>query len=141
MIANCSANNYFYSQALKLSQFSLVRTSIGQMTNLVSNDVNHFDRYAYYIPSVVIAPVQAVTVTAVLWLYLGPSALILTILLILLIPLQGFVGKFIAKYRRLTAQKTDYRIRLINEVVNGIQLIKMSTWEGPYIESVSSTRM
>ena len=39
-----------------------------------------------------------------------------------------------------TAQKTDFRIRLMNEIVNGMKVIKMFTWEKPFASMVHSAR-
>jgi hypothetical protein len=35
---------------------------------------------------------------------------------------------------------TDLRVRLMNEIVNGILLVKMSTWERPFGELVAEAR-
>jgi hypothetical protein len=59
------------------------------MSNLLSNDVNRFDRNLQYIPYVLIAPLQAVTVTLTLWHFIGPSALAGVLFLFLLAPGQG----------------------------------------------------
>jgi ATP-binding cassette subfamily C (CFTR/MRP) protein 4 len=39
------------------------------------------------------------------------------------------------------ALKTDYRIRLMNDIVSGIKVIKMYTWEKPFTRLVKITRM
>ena len=44
------------------------------------------------------------------------------------------------KLRVKTAEKTDYRIRLMNEVVNGMKIIKMYTWEKPFANLVLEAR-
>ena len=38
------------------------------------------------------------------------------------------------------ALKTDDRIRLINDVVGGIQTVKMYTWETPFSKLVKAAR-
>lgn len=115
---------FFYSiQALRLSQFSLAKTNVGQIINLLTNDANRFDRAIPFIPYIIIAPLQIVSVTGVLWIYLGPSCLSLPVLLILLVPLQSWVGKIFGKLRVSAAKNTDDRVRIINEAINGIQVI------------------
>ena len=54
-----------------------------------------------FVPHVVVAPVHAVTVTLLLWFYvgLGPSCLPGMGLLLLQMPLQYLVGKLYAKLR------------------------------------------
>lgn len=53
-------------------------------------------------------------------------------ILIYTIFFKGYTGKLSAVYRKKTAVKTDERVRLIDEVVNGVQVIKMYAWEMPF---------
>jgi len=38
------------------------------------------------------------------------------------------------------AGKTDKRIRVMNEIINGIRVIKMYAWEIPFSKMVSESR-
>ena len=61
-------------------------------------------------------------------------------LLVMAVPLQTWVGKQFGKLRVRTAGKTDRRIRLMNEIVNGMKVIKMYTWEKPFASLVHESR-
>jgi len=80
---------YVIEQALGLSQKSLGVAGIGQITNLVSNDVNRLERYAAQLPYIIITPVQLVVGTLVLWKCMGLSCLAGIGLLVLTAPTQG----------------------------------------------------
>ena len=56
------------------------------------------------------------------------------------VPLQTWVGKQFGRLRVRTAGKTDRRIRLMNEIVNGLKVIKMYTWEEPFARLVHKAR-
>ncbi|KAG4076847.1 hypothetical protein HA402_006557, partial [Bradysia odoriphaga] len=129
-----------YDKALRLSQFSLGETSVSQIINLLTNDANRFDRGTPYLPYLIVAPLQIVSATGVLWIYLGPSCLALPILLLLLVPFQSWVGKMFGKFRDAAAKKTDNRIRIINEAINGIQMIKMCAYENVFFKKVIRAR-
>lgn len=45
-----------------------------------------------------------------------------------------------AQIRMQVAKRTDERIRLMNEIVNGIQVIKMYAWEKPFETVVRKAR-
>jgi ATP-binding cassette subfamily C (CFTR/MRP) protein 4 len=38
------------------------------------------------------------------------------------------------------AGKTDYRIRLLSDIINGIRVIKMFAWEKPFSKLISNAR-
>jgi len=56
------------------------------------------------------------------------------------INVAAWVGKQFAKLRVETAGKTDKRIRLMNEIVNGMKVIKMYSWEMPFSKLVHDSR-
>lgn len=54
--------------------------------------------------------------------------------------LLGYFGKLFGQYRMKIAKKTDNRVKLIHEIVSGIQVIKMYAWEKPYEKIVKESR-
>ena len=48
------------------------------------------------------------------------------------------MGKQFGKLRLKTAGKTDRRIRLMNEIVNGMKVVKMYTWEKSFGDPLSA---
>ncbi|PIO39546.1 hypothetical protein AB205_0075530, partial [Aquarana catesbeiana] len=85
-------------------------------------------------------PLQAIAVTVLLWLEIGPSCLAGMAVLIILMPLQTCLGKLFTSLRGKTAAITDIRIRTMNEVISGMRIIKMYAWEQPFTELVNQNR-
>ena len=91
---------------------------------------------------------QLIVVTFSLYQSIGPSAFMVcgrlfsfflltlivegALLLCGAVPLQTWLGNQFGRLRVKTARKTDFRIRLMNEIVNGMKVIKMFTWEKPF---------
>ena len=85
-VASCSL---LYRKALKLSNTALGQTTVGQMVNLLSNDVNRFDSCILQAHYLWAGPLQLTIITALLYQKIGPSALVGAALLILAVPLQS----------------------------------------------------
>lgn len=131
-----------YRHSLKLSNAAIGQTTVGQMVNLLSNDVNRFDIALNYIQYLVIAPLQAIIAVFVLsYWYLGfYSTAAGSALLLLYVPFQSLMGRWFGRLRSLTAARTDERIRLMNEIIPAMRVIKMYTWEDPFGALVEQAR-
>ncbi|XP_059156862.1 ATP-binding cassette sub-family C member 4-like isoform X7 [Physella acuta] len=136
-IACCSL---MYKKCLKLSNKAMGETTTGQIVNLMSNDVNRFDQAVVFLHFLWVGPLQAIAVLVILWHELGPSVLAGFFVLLLLIPVQGFMGKLFSKLRHKTAIHTDERVKVMNEIISGMRVIKMYCWEKPFGELVEKIR-
>jgi hypothetical protein len=56
------------------------------------------------------------------------------------VSVAAYLGRLIAKLRKEIAVRTDERMRLMNEIVSGIQVIKMYAWEKPFAKLVEAAR-
>ncbi|XP_018576445.1 probable multidrug resistance-associated protein lethal(2)03659 isoform X2 [Anoplophora glabripennis] len=129
-----------YRKSLKLSKTALGQTTVGQVVNLLSNDVNRFDLAVIFAHQLWVGPIETVVCTYFMYLQVGPSAAVGVFLLIMFIPMQIYLGKKISILRLKTALRTDERVRLMNEIISGIQVIKMYAWEKPFAKLVSLAR-
>uniref|UniRef100_A0A8D1GHM6 Cystic fibrosis transmembrane conductance regulator n=1 Tax=Sus scrofa TaxID=9823 RepID=A0A8D1GHM6_PIG len=129
-----------YRKALRLSNSATRETSTGQIVNLLSNDVNRFDQVTMFLHFLWVGPLQAVVVTALLWMEVGISCLAGMAVLILLLLLQSCIGKLFSLLWSKTAAYTDVRIRTVSEVITGIRTVKMYTWEKSIMDLIARLR-
>ncbi|XP_054098442.1 ATP-binding cassette sub-family C member 4 isoform X4 [Callithrix jacchus] len=129
-----------YRKALRLSNMAMGKTTTGQIVNLLSNDVNKFDQVTVFLHFLWAGPLQAIAVTALLWMEIGISCLAGMAVLIVLLPLQSCFGKLFSSLRSKTATFTDIRIRTMNEVITGIRIIKMYAWEKSFSDLITNLR-
>ncbi|WAR23566.1 MRP4-like protein, partial [Mya arenaria] len=94
-LACCSV---MYRKVLRLSE-GLAVTTKGQIVNLMSNDVKRFDRGLMYLHYLWVGPLQAIAILVIVWREFGLSTLAGFVVLLLLVPVQGWMGKLISKFR------------------------------------------
>ncbi|XP_063700314.1 ATP-binding cassette sub-family C member 4-like [Culicoides brevitarsis] len=136
-VAICSA---VYRKALRLSKTALGDTSPGKVINLLSNDVNRFDIVSVVIHHMWSAPLLAVIVGYLLYREDGYPGLIGMFVIFFVVPLQSYTGKLASQFRLQTALRTDERVRLMDEIISGIQVIKYYAWEVPFAKLIRVAR-
>ncbi|XP_015840080.1 probable multidrug resistance-associated protein lethal(2)03659 isoform X1 [Tribolium castaneum] len=123
-----ACSTLIYRKILTMRKTALEKISLGNIVNLLSNDTERFDNILL-IPHIWLTPIKLIAATLYLGLNFDYSALTGIGLLVILLISQSFVYKNIASRRMNVAKKTDQRIRWMNDFINGIQAIKMYTWE------------
>ncbi len=67
--------------------------------------------------------------SALLLLVLGEAALAGICVMVLFLAFTIYVGRRLKGLRDVTLRKTDARMDIVNEVLNGIKIIKFNAWE------------
>ncbi|SPP86205.1 probable multidrug resistance-associated protein lethal(2)03659 isoform X4 [Drosophila guanche] len=129
-----------YRKALRLSRTAMGDTTIGQVVNLLSNDLNRFDRALIHLHFLWLAPLELLIAAYFLYQQIGPASFFGIGILVLYLPLQTYLSKVTSTLRLQTALRTDQRVRMMNEIISGIQVIKMYTWERPFGKLIEQLR-
>ncbi|XP_048588672.1 ATP-binding cassette sub-family C member 4 isoform X2 [Nematostella vectensis] len=129
-----------YRKAMRLSHSAYSTVTTGHIINLLTSDVQILERVAVFLHHLWIAPVLLLVTSVISWYELGPYCLPGVIVVVLIAPLQGWLGKKFAVIRNKTALQTDKRFRIMNEVISGMRVIKMYTWERPFANLVADVR-
>ncbi|XP_057653050.1 ATP-binding cassette sub-family C member 4-like [Diorhabda carinulata] len=129
-----------YRKALRLSKTALGETASGKIVNLLSNDVSRFDIVSIFIHHMWVSPTSAIIIMYFLYSEAGYAGILGILVVFLVVPLQSYTGKLSAIYRKQTALKTDERVRLMDEVISGVQVIKMYAWEKPFEKLIKYAR-
>ncbi|KAG5866797.1 hypothetical protein JTB14_031470 [Gonioctena quinquepunctata] len=129
-----------YRKAVKLSRTALGDTPVGKVVNLLSNDVARFDFASAMIHQLWVGPISAIIVMFYLYQSAGLPGIAGILTIVILSPMQAYAGKLSARFRKQTAMKTDERLRLMDEIICGIQIIKMYAWEIPFKKVISLVR-
>lgn len=109
--------------------------------NLISNDLARLDDALLYINFLWILPIQILFILFLIWQSAQWAAIFGVVALLLqAIPLHTCTSYFIAMLRKKVALLTDNRVGIMNELIQGIQVIKMYAWEIPFQRVVAEAR-
>ncbi|XP_044272820.1 probable multidrug resistance-associated protein lethal(2)03659 isoform X2 [Tribolium madens] len=123
-----------------LKKTSLQKVTTGQLINLMSNDVSTFDNAIIFLHFVWFGLVELIIGTYFINVTIGPGATSGILVMLICFLFQTYIAKYTASNRKRVASSTDYRIQLLNDLICGIQIIKMYAWEKPFKKLVEIAR-
>uniref|UniRef100_A0A668AQY3 ABC-type glutathione-S-conjugate transporter n=1 Tax=Myripristis murdjan TaxID=586833 RepID=A0A668AQY3_9TELE len=129
-----------YRKCLVISSAARRQCTVGEIVNLVSADTQKLMDSVVYINAVWVAPIEISLCLYFLWQRLGPSALPGIATVILIFPLNGFIAKMRSKLQEVQLKLMDGRIKLMNEILNGIKILKFYAWEVAFLNRVEDLR-
>ncbi|KAL5467459.1 hypothetical protein EMCRGX_G031685 [Ephydatia muelleri] len=140
MMARIICTTAIYERILYKSSSVLNRITTGHVINIVSNDVQRLDNAFLFLNYLWIGPLYLVAYTYLVYQEVGSAVFLVTGFVLTQIPLQMVLGKFFASLRLKSALLTDKRVKAMKELISGIRVIKMYTWEEAFMKIVSLLR-
>jgi ATP-binding cassette, subfamily C (CFTR/MRP), member 1 len=129
-----------YRKSLKLSPAARQVSSTGQIVNMFSSDTAQLQRFLTFLNNMVLAAPMIAVCLALIYMQVGVATFVGLGLIIVTFPLNAIVFSWLGAVRRLKVFTTDRRVKLMNEILNGIRIIKYYAWEAPFIERISKVR-
>ncbi|XP_012587108.1 PREDICTED: multidrug resistance-associated protein 1 [Condylura cristata] len=129
-----------YRKALVITNSARKTSTVGEIVNLMSVDAQRFMDLATYINMIWSAPLQVILALYLLWLNLGPSVLAGVVVMILMVPLNAVMAMKTKTYQVAHMKSKDNRIKLMNEILNGIKVLKLYAWELAFKDKVLEIR-
>ncbi|KDQ09674.1 hypothetical protein BOTBODRAFT_137615 [Botryobasidium botryosum FD-172 SS1] len=139
-LVRTSVISCIFRKSLRLSGRSRLRHSVGQIATMVSTDATRLDTAASHFHGTWTGPIQIILGMILLIRNMGYSALVALAVLVFGIPLQAIIVKRMVAARKGAVHITDKRVRLVEEVLQGIRLLVLFGWQGPYAERVVGLR-
>uniref|UniRef100_A0A3B5A3H6 Multidrug resistance-associated protein 1 n=1 Tax=Stegastes partitus TaxID=144197 RepID=A0A3B5A3H6_9TELE len=129
-----------YRKALVISSAARRTSTVGEIVNLMSVDAQRFMDLITYINMIWSAPLQVVLALYFLWQNLGPSVLAGVAVMLLMVPVNAVIAMKTKTYQVAQMKSKDNRIKLMNEMLNGIKVLKLYAWELAFKDKVSEIR-
>nr|UOU03336.1 ATP-binding cassette subfamily C1-5 [Brachionus rubens] len=135
-----SISNLVYKKSLRLLTSARKTTTVGEMTNLVAVNAQMIGELTTYLNVIWSAPFQITVAMIMLWQYLGVAALIGVSTIVIFIPLNIYIGNKTKKIQLTKLKQQDSRIKMMNEILSGIKILKFYGWELSFKDIIGTIR-
>lgn len=132
--------NAIYRKSLKLSPAAKQKQSTGMIVNMFSNDTAQLQRFLFFMNNCSVAPFQIAVCIGLIYQQVGVGAFVGLGLMVVLIPVNGFIFTMLNDVRRKKVGFADVRVKLMNEILAGIRVIKFYAWEGAFAGQIREQR-
>ncbi|XP_058124357.1 multidrug resistance-associated protein 1 isoform X3 [Anopheles coustani] len=129
-----------YRKALIISNSARKGSTVGEIVNLMAVDAQRFMDLTTYINMLWSAPLQIALALYFLWQLLGPSVLAGLAVMIILIPVNGVIANMMKTLQIKQMKNKDERVKLMNEVLSGIKVLKLYAWEPSFEQQILKIR-
>uniref|UniRef100_A0A8C3M273 Canalicular multispecific organic anion transporter 2 n=1 Tax=Chrysolophus pictus TaxID=9089 RepID=A0A8C3M273_CHRPC len=129
-----------YRKSLVITNSAKRSSTVGEIVNLMSVDAQRFMDLVAFLNMLWSAPLQTCLALYFLWRALGPSVLAGVAVMVLLIPFNSAVAIKTRAYQVEQMRYKDSRIKLMNEILGGIKVLKLYAWEPSFSEKVLEIR-
>ncbi|XP_069394999.1 ATP-binding cassette sub-family C member 2 [Paralichthys olivaceus] len=129
-----------YKKAIVMSNDHRKESTVGETMNMISADAQCFHDVTSFIHLVWSCPLQIILSIIFLWAEIGPASLIGLTIMFLVAPLNVLLT---TKSRLLQVDNMKYkdkRLKIMNEILNGIKILKLYAWEPSFQTRVEGIR-
>ncbi|KAJ1654030.1 hypothetical protein IWQ61_005966 [Dispira simplex] len=129
-----------YRKALTLSNSARQQFTVGEIVNRMSVDAQRLSDLTTYLHIVWSGFFQVSMCLYLLFNTLGWSAFAGVVIMILSIPINGVMAGRMRNLQKKQMKNKDVRIKLMDEILNGIKVIKLYAWEKAFLNRVHDVR-
>uniref|UniRef100_A0A8C7CCA6 Uncharacterized protein n=1 Tax=Oncorhynchus kisutch TaxID=8019 RepID=A0A8C7CCA6_ONCKI len=129
-----------YKKALVVSNDARKESTVGETVNLMSADAHRFNDVVNFIHLLWSCPLQIALAIAFLWIELGPAVLAGLAVMVLMVPINGLLANMSKNVQIENMRYKDKRMKIVNEMLNGIKILKLYAWEPSFQNQVMGIR-
>lgn len=129
-----------YTKSLRLSNESRSMKSTGEIVNLMAVDCQRLQNLTNFGQHLLSAPLQVILCMVSLYQLLGYSMFAGVVIMVAVIPVNGYITKILKGFQKQQIENKDWRIRLITEVISNIKCVKLLGWNTAFMEKLGNIR-
>ncbi|PIA15690.1 P-loop containing nucleoside triphosphate hydrolase protein [Coemansia reversa NRRL 1564] len=130
-----------YQKTLTLSNDARQKYDIGSIVTHMSIDSENIATFFESSQGIWCGPLVIIFCLFGLYQLLGWSTLVGIIIMLACMPIVSRIARIISTCSKLLMGYRGQRMKIMNEVITGIQVIKMYAWELPFIQKISNVRI
>ncbi|KAF9128020.1 hypothetical protein BGW39_005426 [Mortierella sp. 14UC] len=129
-----------YQKSLRLSNSARQEFTVGEIVNHMSIDAQRVQDLVSYLHVVWSGLFQIAIALYLLFDTMSWAIFAGVAIMILTIPLNARLSVYMKNFQQQQMKNKDTRIKLMNEILNGIRVIKLYAWEGTFLQKVLTVR-
>ncbi|KAG8337592.1 Canalicular multispecific organic anion transporter 1 [Homalodisca vitripennis] len=129
-----------YKKALRISAAARKESTVGEVVNLMAVDAQRCSDFAQYIHYIWTAPISIGVALYFLWNLLGISTLAGLTVMLIVMPINSVIANRMKTLQAKQMQLKDERVKLVNEVLSGIKVLKLYAWEPSFRDKITDIR-
>ncbi|KAK4192088.1 ABC transporter type 1, transmembrane domain-containing protein [Podospora australis] len=129
-----------YKKALKLSNEGKASKTTGDIVNYMAVDAQRLQDLTQFAQQLWSAPFQIVICLVSLYNLVGWSMIAGIGVMIVMIPINGMIARFMKNLQKQQMKNKDARSRLIAEIVNNMKSIKLYAWGAAFMNKLNYIR-
>ncbi|CZR41093.1 uncharacterized protein FPRO_10682 [Fusarium proliferatum ET1] len=129
-----------YRKSLRLSSEGRASKSTGDIVNYMAVDGQRLQDLTQFAQQIWSAPFQIIICMVSLYNLLGWSMMAGVAVMIIMMPIQGFVARIMKNMQKEQMKNKDARSRLINEIINNMKSIKLYAWGSAFMNKLNFVR-
>jgi len=115
--------------------------STGQVVNMMAVDSDKVAMVFYIGLNIIYVPVQIAVIIYLIYDILGVSIFVGMAIIILFLPIAAITANAMGNFMRKRMFLSDSRVKLTNEILQGIRIVKFYAWEKHFSHQLEETRM
>ncbi|KAJ2408315.1 hypothetical protein GGI10_004862, partial [Coemansia sp. RSA 2530] len=140
MKVKSSLTTAIFKKAMRLSNETRQNYTTGSISTLFSVDVERIGSVVDFAHFVWSGPLQIVLVAVLLYNTLGWSIFAGIVIMLLSIPLNGWITTRMRTLQVEQMKNKDKRTTMIDEALSGVKVIKLYAWERPILSKIQYVR-
>ncbi|KAG5362582.1 Metal resistance protein [Yarrowia sp. B02] len=135
-----SLSQAVHEKALKLAPSSVAETSIGELVNILSNNIADLSNCLDYIHTVWSLPLQIAICWTTMYSMVGNAMWVGMAAMLVVVPITALISKMKMSIYLKLQDITESRYTLTNELLSNMKSVKLYGWESTFFTKVQKVR-